>query len=180
MGILKCNKLKWDKRCIIAHIIFVILGIICGIVLYNLNKYSNYIYEFADIYVFYVFNFKNGTLFVSHLVTELFYLYIVFLLAYFTKLKFLVFPLIFLRTTVFVLYTIVLFALCAADGIVVAIFVFIPAFLCSLVLLVFICEQCKVICSPYCFLAPAVFALLSSLLFLLLINVLFRVVIVIV
>ena len=180
MRILKCNKLKWDIRWIIAHVIVIIGSIICGIVLFKLNNISNYVYNFADNYVFYVFNFKSGNMFLTHFLSELIYLYVVFFICYCTKLKFLALFVVFLRTLIATIYAIVLCTLFGAEGITVAIFVFIPAFLLSMFFLFFVCEQCREVCSPLCFAFPAILALLNSLILLLLVNVVFRVVIVIV
>ena len=180
MRIFKCNKLRWDKKCLIAYSIVMIASIICGIVLFKLNNISNYIYNYADTYIFYVFNFDNGRLIFSHLVSELFYLYIVFLLSYFTKLKFLVFPIAFLRTLFAVLYTAILFALLGTEGIIVALIVFLPSFLCSMLFLVFLCEQCKQLCTPLAFFIPAIIAVINTLILLLFVNVVFRVIVVIV
>ncbi len=180
MRILKRNKLKWDKRCIIAYILVIILSIICGIVLFKLNNISNYVYEFTDVYIFYVFNFKSGTLFISHIISELFYLYFVFLLAYFTRLKFLAYPLLFLRTVFFALYVIILCAFFGSDGIIVAFIVFIPSFICSVLFYIFISEQCRLLCTPYSLILPAALALVNTVILLLLVNVVFRVIVVIV
>lgn len=180
MRIFNVSKLKWDKKYIIAHIIVIFTAIICGIVLYILNNINNYFYDFADVYVFYIFNFSNGTLFITHFLSELFFLYAVFAISYFTKLKFFVCPLIFFKTLFTALYTIVLCALFSTEGIVVVIFVFIPSFLLSVIALIFLSEQCKIICRPLCYFFPAILALISALIFLLLINVVFRFVVVIV
>ncbi len=180
MRILNSNKLKWDKKYLIAYIIVIIAAIICGIVLYILNNISNYIYDFADVYVFYVFNFQNGTLFITHFLAELFFLYVVFAIGYFTKLKFLACPVIFFKTLFTALYAIVLCALFATEGVIVVILVYLPSFILSVAAMIFICEQCKQIFQPLCFFFPAILALLSALIFLLLVNVLFRFVVVIV
>ena len=180
MRIFNVSKLKWDKKYIIAHIIVIFAAIICGIVLYILNNINNYIYDFADVYVFYIFNFENGTLFFAHFLSELFFLYAVFAICFFTKLKFLACPLIFLKTLFTALYTIILCALFSTEGIIVVILVFIPSFVLSIIALIFLSEQCKIIRRPLCFFLPAIIALVSSLVFLLLINVVFRFIVVIV
>lgn len=180
MRIFNCNKLKWDKRHLIAYVIVIILSIICGIVLFKLGNISSYVYQYADTYVFYVFNFKNGSIFFSHILSELFYLYVVFLLAYFTKLKFLAYPIIFIRTTIIVIYAALLFSFFGAEGIIVAMIVFIPSFACSLALLIALCEQCGQLCKPLVFFSPAIAALINSIILLLFVNVVFRVIVVIV
>lgn len=180
MRIFKCDKLKWDIKCLISYAIVVILAIICGIVLFKINNISNYVYNFADIYIFYVFNFNSGSLFFSHFLSEIVYLYVVFLLVYFTKLKFLVYPILFIRALFTVLYIIVLCAFFGTEGIIVAVIVFIPSFLCSLAFYLVLCEQCRQLCVPFAYLCPAVCALINSVALLLLVNVIFRVIVVIV
>ena len=180
MRIFNCNKLKWDRRCLIAYAIVILAAIICGIVLYNLNSISHYVYDFANIYIYYVFNFNSGKLFISHVLSELVYLYVVFLLAYFTKLKILVYPILFLRTLFTALYIIILCALFGTEGIIVAVLVFIPSFAFSVLFFIVLCEQCKQLCPPYSFICPAFLALLNSVILLLLVNVVFRVIVVIV
>lgn len=180
MRILKCNKIKWEIKSIIAYIIAVILAIICGIVLFKLNSISNYVFDFANVYIFYVFNFNSGRLFLSHILSELVYLYVIFLLAYFTKFKILAYPILFLRTLFTALYIAVLCSLFGTEGIIVAILVFIPSFLCSAAFFIILREQCRQICPPYSFICPAVLALINSIIFLLLVNVVFRVIVVIV
>ena len=101
---------KWDKRYALAFLIALICSIICGIVLFKLNNISTYVFDFTDTYIFYVFNFNNGSLFLSHFLTELVYFYFIFLIAYFTKLKFLACPIIFVRALFAVLYSIILFS----------------------------------------------------------------------
>lgn len=180
MRILKRNKLKWEIKSIIAYGIALLLAIICGIVLFKLNNISSYVCNFADVYVFYVFNFKNGSLFFSHFLSELFYLYIAFLICRFTKLKFLVYPIYFIRALFFTLYAAILFSFFATEGVIVALIVFIPSFLLSTFFYILVCEQSKLLCPPYSYLCPAVLALVNSLIFLLLINVVFRLIVVIV
>lgn len=180
MRIFKTNKLKWDIRFLIVDAIVIIAAIICGIVLYKLNSISNYVYNFANIYIFYVFNFNSGRLFISHILSELIYLYVVFLLAYFTKLKILAYPLLFLRTLFTSLYIAILCSLFGTEGIIVAILVFIPGYICSVAFFIILREQCRQICPPYSYICPAVLALINTIALLLLVNIVFRVIVVIV
>ena len=180
MRILKCNKLKWNLKCLIIYGIVIIAAVICGIVLFKLNNISSYVFNFTDTYIFYVFNFKSGALFLSHFLTELVYFYLIFLIAYFTKLKFLACPVMFVRALFAALYSIILFSFFGTDGVVVALIVFIPSYVISLALCIFLCEQCKQFCPPYSYICPAFFALFSSIILLLLVNLIFRVVVVIV
>lgn len=180
MRILKCNKFKWDIRYLIADSIVILAAIICGIVLYKLNSISNYVFDFANIYIFYVFNFNSGRLFISHILSELVYLYAVFLLAYFTKLKVLAYPVLFLRTLITALYIVILCSLFGTEGIIVAVLVFIPSYVVSVAFFIILREQCRQVCSPYSFICPAVLAFINSIILLLLVNVVFRVIVVIV
>ncbi len=180
MRIFNKSGFKWDKRFLIACLIALILAIICGIVLYTTTKISSYIYNFADNYIFFIFNFQNGQLFISHFFTEIFFLYFAFLIARFTKLKIIAIPVMFLRTLFIFLYTALLCALFATEGVIVVILVFLPSFVCSVLAFIFLCEQSSVLCAPLAYFIPAILALINSLLFLLLINVPFRVMVVIV
>lgn len=177
---LKLQKLKWDKRYIIAYFCALIIAIICGIVLFKIGNISSYVFNFADNYVFYIFNFQNGNLFISRFLSELFYLYVAFLIAYITKFKFLCVAIMFLRALFAVLYSVILFSLFGTEGIIVAIFIFIPTFCVSFIFYIFISEQCRTFTAPVVFIIPAVLALLNSVILLLLVNVVFRVVVVIV
>lgn len=180
MRIFKTNKLKWDIRFLIVDAIVILAAIICGIVLYKMNNISNYVYDFANIYIFYVFNFNSGRLFISHILSELLYLYVVFLLAYFTKFKILAYPLLFLRTLFTSLYIVILCSLFGTEGLIVTILVFIPAYLCSVAFFIILREQCRQVCAPYSFICPAVLALINTIILLLLVNIVFRVIVVIV
>ena len=171
---------KCDKRYIIAVIITLICSIICGIVLFNLVNVNIYFKEYASDYVFYVFNFKSSKLLFTHILSEIFYLYIFFLIGYFTKFKYLTLILIFIRGLYFAIYVSILFRMNAFGGITVAIIVFIPT---SIISLIFCCatiELCKVVDKKICFALPAILALINTLILLILVNVVFRVVIVIV
>lgn len=180
MRILKCNKFKWDFKYLIIDAVVILAAIICGIVLFKMNSISNYVFDFANIYIYYVFNFNSGRLFISHILSELFYLYAVFLLAYFTKFRFLAYPLLFLRTLFTALYIAILCSLFGTEGIIVTVIVFIPSFLCSAVFFIVLREQCRQLCAPYSFICPAVLAVINSVILLLLVNVVFRVIVVIV
>lgn len=180
MRIFKCNKFKWDIRYLIVDAIVILAAIICGIVLYKLNSISNYVFDFANVYIFYVFNFNSGRLFISHILSELVYLYAVFLLAYFTRLRILAYPILFLRTLITALYVIILFSLFGTEGIIVAVLVFIPSFICSVAFFIILREQCRQICSPFSLICPAVLAVINTIILLLLVNIVFRVIVVIV
>lgn len=180
MRIFNCKKLKWSKKFIIAYIIVIFAAIISGIVLYKINNISTYVYNFADRYIFYLFNFKNGNLFLAHFLVALFFFYLVFLLAYFTKLRCLSLFFIFCRCVFFVLYASVMCSFFGTEGISVVILVYIPSFVIGHLLFLFIAEQCRCVCAPLSYILPAIMALLNTLIFLLLVNVIFRAIVVIV
>lgn len=169
-----------DKKYLVAFIITLVCSIISGIVLYKLSNINVYFANFANNYVFYVFNFKNSKLIFPHLLVELFYLYSFFLVAYFTKFKFLTLILLFVRVIFFVIYSAILCSLNALGGVIVAVLVFIPASIVSIVLCYIIAEFSKIINRKIVYFVPAIFATANSLLLLVLVNLLFRVIIVIV
>lgn len=180
MRIFNCKKLKWSKKFLIAYIIVIFAAIISGIVLYKINNVSTYVYNFADKYIFFLFNFKNGNLFLAHFLVALFFFYLVFLLAYFTKLRFISLFFIFFRCVFFVLYASVMCCFFGTEGIAVVILVYVPSFVLWLAMFLFIAEQSRCLCSPISFVFPAIMALLNALLFLLMVNVIFRAIVVIV
>ena len=171
---------KWDKKYIIAVLITFLCAIICGIVLYIFVNIGIYFKNFAEDYVFYVFNFKNGNLIFPHLISELLYLYLFFLVGYFTKYKYLTLILVFVRGLYFTIYSAILIGFNSFGGITVAILVFIPASLISLFFCCFVVELCKCMNSKFIFVIPAVLAVINTIILLLLINVSFRFIIVIV
>ena len=177
---LSCKEFSWDKKYIIAAIITLICSIICGIVLYKLSNINIYFVNFANDYIFFVFNFKNVKLIFPHLLSELFYLYLFFLIAYFTKYKYLTLLILFFRGIYFSIYTVILFSLNSLGGITVGILVFIPVSLVSIIFCYLIVEFCRIINKKYVFFIPAICALINTLILIILINVLFRVIIVIV
>ena len=171
---------KWDKKYALAFIIALICSFICGIVLCNFINYSTSLLNLADDYVYYVFNFKNGNIIFPHLLGDMLYFYIFFLISYFTKFKYLNLIFVFLRGLLFGLYTALIISVGAFGGVMVIIFVFVPATLISLAACYFIGEFCIRADKRYCFFIPAVCALADCIVMLLLVNVLFRVVIIIV
>ncbi len=179
MRILKTKKFNWELKYIIAYAIAVILAIISGIVLYKINNISSYIFNFANSYVCFVFNFNNASLFFSHLLSDLFYLYIAFVLSYFTKLKFLTVLLLFIKSFFTVFYCIVLFVLFSIEGIIVALLVFIPCYVLWLFCFAVVSLHYKCFESPFVFFLPAILSLADSVILLVLVNFVFRVVVVI-
>ncbi len=177
---LSFNEFKWDKKYVIAVIITLLCAIISGIVLYKFVNINIFFIEYAQDYIFYVFNFKNSKLIFSHILGELFYCCIFFLIGYFTKFKYFTLIFIFIRGLYFTLYAAILIGLNSFGGITVAIFVFIPVSLLSILLCCCVTESCKIINTKYVFCIPAIFALINTLIFIVLVNVVFRVIIVIV
>ena len=180
MGNLYYKEFSFDKKYIIASIITLICSIICGVVLYKLSNINIYFVNFANNYVYYVFNFKNSKLIFPHLLVELFYLYAFFIIAYFTKLKFLTLLILFVRGIFFTVYTAILLSLNSLGGVTVAILVFIPASVVSFILCNLIADSCKIFNKKIVLFVPAVCAIINTLFLIVLINLLFRVIIVIV
>lgn len=172
--------LKCDKKYLIAVIIASICAIISGIVLYKLANVSIYFCNYAEDYIFFIFTFNNGQLIISHILSEIFYLYLFFLIGYLTRFKYLTLIFVFIRVTYFTIYTAILIELNALGGITVAVLVFIPSSLISLLFCYVLTESCGVLNKKIVFFAPAILAAINTIIFLLLINVVFRVVIVIV
>ncbi len=171
---------KCDLRYLIAVIITFLCAIICGIILYKVATINIYFKDFAEDYVYYVFNFKNTKLIFSHILSELLYIYIFFLIGYFTRFKYLTLIIVFIRGLYFAVYAAILFELVTFGGITVAILVFIPTSVISLVFCWIAAEFCKIINKKYVFFVPAALALINTVVLIVLVNIVFRVVIVIV
>lgn len=171
---------KWDKKYLIAVLITLICAIISGIVLYIFANVNIYFENYAHDYVFYVFNFKNGSLIFPHLLSEVLIIYLVFVISYFTKLKYLTLVVFFIRGIYFAVYTAILIELNTFGGITVAIFVFIPVSLCSVLFCIFVIDTCKILNKKILFFVPVILAVVNTLLFIIQINIVFRLVIVIV
>ncbi len=174
------NKTKLDSKRLIWYLVAVVCAIICGIVLFTLCNISVYFYNFAKKYVDFVFIFNNWPLFISHFISELFFLYCVLLLVYFTKCKLLVLPFIFVKSFFAMLYILIMCSVFATEGIIVTLLVFLPAIIFSVGAMILIAENCKVFKKSLVFFIPLIFALVNSLIFLFFINVPFRVIVVIV
>lgn len=172
--------LKVDKRYLIAVLIAILCSIISGIVLYNLANMSIYFWDYAENYVCMIFNFKNGSLIFPHLLGELFYIYLFFVIGYFTRLKYLTLIPVFIRVTFFVIYIAVLIELNVLGGITVAIIVYVPISVISIIFCCITTETCRIINKKAVFFFPAILAVSNTLIFLFLINVVFRIIIVIV
>lgn len=171
---------KWDKRYALAFLIALVCSIICGIVLCKYVSSNIYLRNLASDYVYNVFNFNNTKIIFPHLLADVIYFYIFFLLGYFTKFKYLSLIFVFLKGLFFGIYIVLIIAVGTFSGVIVALFVFIPATIISFAICYLICEFCVNTDKKYCFFIPAVIAVADMLVLLLLINAIFRIVIIIV
>ena len=177
---LHCNGYKWDKKYLIALLVILFCSIICGIVLYKPVISNSYFIDLADEYVFNVFCFRNFALFLHRFLSDLIYLYIIFFIALFTKLKYLTLIFVFLKGLFFGVYVAVLFGITSFGGGIVCVFVFIPSSLVSFAMMYVVAEYIKIINKRYVFFVPLVLSLIGCVIYELLINVVFRLIIAIV
>lgn len=180
MGNFNNNKLIIDKKFLLALAITLICSFICGIVLYKAVNINIYFITFADDYIFNVYNFRNGTLLLSRLLSDLIYLYIIFAICYFSKFKYASLIFIFFKGLFFGLYTAILIAASAFGGVIVAVFVFVPISLISLVMCYLVADLCKSVYDKYALVMPLALAIINCVVYALLVNVVFRFVILIV
>ena len=171
---------KCDKRYIWAFIITLLCSIVCGIVLYKPVTTNVYFITFANDYVYNVFNFKNTTLFFTHFLADILYFYVFFLICYLSKFKYITLIFLYLKGLFFGIYSVILICVSSVGGIIVAVFVFIPATVLSFAICCIITEICKNFDAKYAFFVPLALALVDGIILMLLINVVFRVVIIIV
>lgn len=177
---LSFNGCKGVKKYFIAVIITVICAIISGIVLYKFAQIGLYFKNFANDYVYFVFNFKNGSLIFPHLLSCLFYIYLCFAISYFTKLKYLTLIIIYIRVLFITLYSTILICMASVGGITVAVIVFIPSSIISVLACCVVSQFCDIINKKFVFAVPAVLAVADTIILVILVNVVFRVIIVIV
>ena len=177
---LSLNGYKCDKKYLLAVGITFVCAIISGIVLYKIIGIGSYFKNFADDYVYYVFNFKNGSLIFSHIFSELLYLYAFFIIAYFVKIKYLTLIVAYIRCIFIATYTIILVSTLGLGGIIVAVFVFLPTALISLALCCATAELCRCVNGRFAVFLPLVFAVANTVVLVLLVNVVFRFIIIIV
>ena len=171
---------KWDKKYLLAFLLALICSIICGIVLYKPVISNIYMRNLVSDYVYNVFNFKNSSLIFPHLLISLVYLYVVFLIAYLTKLKYATLIFVFLKGIFFGVYISIIMSVYSFGGIVVGIVVYIPSSLIVFILSYLIAEFCRKLDNKYAVFAPAAATAIDTLIFVILINILFRAVIAIV
>ena len=170
-------ELKWDKKYIIVYIVTIFLAIICGIVLCKTVFISVYLQNYASEYIYYVYNFHNGTLALQRLLYSLVYGYVSYGIAFFTKRRYFTIPILFLKAGLCGIYTCLLISVGGFAGMLTVIFLFIPSSLISLFLNIFLIENCKSFGNAVAPFLPLILAALDVIIYLLLLNVLFRVVI---
>ena len=176
MRALRFPELKWDRRYIIAYIITIFLAIICGIVLFKVTTMSIYLQNYASEYIYYVYNFKNGTLVVQRLLYGMVYGYALFIIAYFTRRRYFTVPVLFFKAGLGAIYACMLISVGGFAGVLSVIFMFVPSTACSLFLNIFLIENCKSFgrAAP---LAPLILTAADVIIFLILLNVVFRVIV---
>ncbi len=177
---LSCCRPKWDKKFFFAFLIAFACSLICGIALCEFVTHNAYLRDLACDYIYNVFNFKNSALIVPHILGDILYFYIFFLIGYFTKLKYITLVFVFLRGLFFGVYVVLLACVNSFGGVMVMIFVFIPATLISVAICYALADFGKCWDNKFVFAVPAVLALIDCIILLLLINLVFRVVIIIV
>lgn len=171
---------KPDTRYLIAFAITLVCSIICGIVLYKPVTTNIYFRDFASEYVYNAFNFNNSALLFPHLLSDLIYLYALFFIVRFTKLKYLTLIFIYIRGLFLGIYSVLMVAVCSISGVLVLIIVFLPSTIISVALCLVVAEGCKLFNKKYSIAVPAIFAVADLIILALLVNLLFRVIIIIV
>lgn len=171
------NCIRFDKRCVIAYLITVILAIISGIVLCSITQINPYMLNYASEYVYFVYNFKNASLFFPRLFFGLLYGYLYYLIACCTRFRLLALPVLFLRTMMSAVYTALIISVTAFGGIIVAVTVYIPSSLVCLALNLLLIETCRLFNKKFSIFLPAAFALFCAVFEWLLVNILFRMII---
>lgn len=174
-----CKKCR-DKKYLLAFLITLVCSVLCGVILYKPVTTNIYFVNMGYEYVYNVFNFNNTPLFFAHFLGSILSFYLFFLICYFTKFKYLTLIFLYLRGLFFGIYTVILVCVNSLGGILVAIFVFVPATLISFAVCAVISELCKKFDKRFAFIVPTVLALLDGIVLMILINVVFRVVIIIV
>ena len=174
-----CNE-KWDKKFILAFIITLICAIMCGIVLYKPVTTNIYFVNFGSDYVFNVFNFNTTPIFFTHLLSDVIYFYLFFLISYCTKFKYVTLVFLYLKGLFFGVYTVILICAATVSGVLVAVFVFIPATLLAVFICLTLTEMSRRIDKRAAYALPLILAVADGIVLMLLINVVFRIVIIIV
>lgn len=171
---------KPDFKFILAFIIVLGCSIICGIVLYKPVTSNEYFRNFVCEYVYNAFNFNNGPILLSHILADLIYLYALFFICYFTKIKYPTLVFIFIRGLFLGIYSSLLIIVCSFSGILVLLIIFLPSTIVSLALCLIIMEGCKLFPKKYAVGIPAVMAVVGCLVLVILVNFIFRIIIIIV
>ncbi len=180
MRIFSFDKNYLDKRYIIAFIIVILCGTVCGIVLFNSAKINSYLKNFAQNYINNVYSFKNVSLIFPRLFCETAFCYLFYFLGRKTTVRFVCLPVVFLRALFIGLYTAMLFSCYSFGGAIVALLVYIPMSLVSLIVY-FACSQLSnSIDKKYRIVFPLALVLACVVIQVLLVNVAFRIIIIIV
>lgn len=180
MRIFSFDKKQLDKRYIFAFIIVILCGTLCGIVLFKSAKINTYLKAYTQNYITNVYSFNNFSLVLPRLFCETAFCYAFYLLGSKGAIKFLTLIILFLRVLFVGIYTAMLFSCYSFGGAMVAILVYVPLFLISVVC--YFCSSQLSFClnKKYRIFFPLALVLSGVVVQLILINVVFRMVIMIV
>lgn len=171
---------KWDKKYFFAFLIALVCSIICGIVLYKPVISNIYLRNLVCDYIYNVFNFKNSALIFPHILGCLVYFFAVFLIACFTKFKYLTLIFVFLKGLFFGVYVAIIMTVNSFGGIIVGVIVYIPVSLVGFAFCYLLAEFCGCCDKKYAPALPVIATLCDTLIMIILVNLIFRVVIIIV
>lgn len=163
-----------------AFIFVCLCGIMCGIVQCKSITSNIFFKQFSYAYVYNVYNFNNGTLFMSRLMNNLLYLNLFFFLPKIRRAKYFTLIFSFIKCLFIGVYCVLLVSINLFSGVIVLLLVFIPMSLLSIGLCFYLAEYGCCLELRFVNFLPCILALLDSLLFLVLLNLLFRVVVVII
>lgn len=180
MGIFSFDKKSLDKKYIIAYIIVVLCGTVCGIVLFKSAKVNGYLKGYAQNYVNYVYSFKNASLIFPRLFCETAFCYIFYFLGKKGAVRFLSLVVVFLRVLFVGLYTAMLFSCYSFGGAMAALLVYIPLSLFSLFCYFASVQFSCCVNKKYRIFFPLALVTASVILQLIVVNIVFRVIIIIV
>lgn len=179
MGTFNIFNKNFDKKYIILSLLTILLAIICGIVLCKYVIYSTYFRNFAVQYVSRVYKF-NFILVLTYFLSCLIYGYVILILTYYLKLKYVTLIFLFIKSLFFCVYVIALFCVNVLSGAVVAIFVYIPSYLISISTFILISETCSIINKRFVIFFPLILCAICSVIFFVLLNFVFRFIVAIV
>lgn len=179
MRIYKFKGLEIESWLVYAAMITSIIAIMSGIVLAIFIGVDNYFYNFADIYIYNIFNFKNGSLFVDRFLSELLIFYAAFLLVRATGKRALALVFTSLRLMFAFFYIAVLFSSFYTEGALIALIVLLPCCAISVFLIAVCAFTCRGKLKPIAYALPCILAVASALCLLLIVNLPFRAIVVI-